>query len=197
MLAMEYALTQPEGLASLVIESSPSSMKLWVSEANRLRADLPSEVQATLIEHERAGTTDSQAYEEAMLVFYRRHVCRLEPWPDCLLRSFAKLQENPEVYNTMNGPSEFHVIGVIKDWDITDRLGEIAAPTLVLSGRHDEATPAIAEALHKGIRGSRWEIFEASSHMCHLEEPQACIAMVNDFLAEADTRASGIGAASN
>ena len=28
----------------------------------------------------------------------------------------------------MNGPSEFHVVGVLKDWDITDRLTEIAVP---------------------------------------------------------------------
>ena len=48
------------------------------------------------------------------MVFYRRHVCRLEPWPDYVRRAFAKLAKNPEVDYTMNGPSEFHVVGVIK-----------------------------------------------------------------------------------
>jgi proline-specific peptidase len=108
MLAMEYALTRPAGLISLIVASSPASMPQWVSEANRLRAELPAEVQRVLLKHEEAGTTDDPAYQEAMLVFYRRHVCRLDPWPDCINRTFEKLAKNPEVYNTMNGPSEFH-----------------------------------------------------------------------------------------
>ncbi len=61
---------------------------------------------------------------------------------DYVTRSFASIGVNPEVYYTMNGPSEFHVIGTLKEWDIIDRLGEIRAPTLVTSGRLDEATPA-------------------------------------------------------
>ncbi len=141
MLGMEYALTQPEGLESLVVADSPASMLQWVAEANRLRAELPAGVQETLLRHEEAGTTDAPAYEEAMLVFYRRHVCRLDPWPDCLNRTFEKLIQNPKVYNTMNGPSEFYVTGILKDWDIVNRLGEIHVPTLVIGGRYDEASP--------------------------------------------------------
>ena len=77
MLAMEYALTRPEGLASLIVASSPASMPQWVSETARLRAELPAGVQAVLDAHEAAGTTDDPAYEEACEVFYRRHVCRV------------------------------------------------------------------------------------------------------------------------
>src|SRR5215468_11765225 len=58
MLAMEYMFTQPKGIASLTIASSPASMKQWVAEANRLRDLLLPEVQATLLKHEDAGTTD-------------------------------------------------------------------------------------------------------------------------------------------
>ena len=74
--------------------------------------------------------------------------------PDPVARAFAKLERNPQVYQTMNGPSEFHVIGNLKNRDIVARLPEIAAPTLVTSGRHDEATPLIAETVHRGIRCS-------------------------------------------
>lgn len=182
MLGMEYALTQPRGLASLIVASSPASMIQWVEEANRLRAELPPEVQATLLRHEETGTTDDPAYEEAMLVFYRRHVCRLDPWPEYVVRTFDQLARNPEVYNTMNGPSEFHVVGKLKDWDIIDRLGEIRVPTLITSGRYDEATPAIAETIHRGIPNSEWVLFEESSHMPHAEEPARYRAVVADFL---------------
>ena len=73
----------------------------------------------------------------------------------------------------MNGPSEFHVVGNLKGWDIVARLSEIQVPTLVTSGRHDEATPLIAGTVHRGIPGSAWVIFENSSHMAHVEEPTA------------------------
>jgi L-proline amide hydrolase len=188
MLGMEYALTQPAGLASLILADSPASMHQWVAEANRLRAELPSDVQATLLKHEAAGTTTDPAYEEATSVFYRRHLCRLDPWPDCLNRAFAKLAQDPEVYNTMNGPSEFHVIGVIKDWDIVNRLGEIQVPTLVLSGRYDEATPVIAETVHRGIPGSEWVLFENSSHTPHLEETECYLQVLDQFLSHVEAQ---------
>ncbi|HEY1354279.1 MAG TPA: proline iminopeptidase-family hydrolase [Ktedonobacteraceae bacterium] len=182
MLGMQYALTQPDGLVSLTVADSPASMQQWVSEANRLRAQLPPEVQQTLLHHEAQGTTDSQAYQDAVQVFYRRHVCRTDPWPDCVTRAFEKMARYPEVYNTMNGPSEFHVIGTLKTWDITDRLPEINVPTLLLSGRHDEATPLIVETIHQRIAGSRWVIFEESSHMPHVEETQRYLQVLSEFL---------------
>ncbi|MGE5264384.1 MAG: proline iminopeptidase-family hydrolase [Acidobacteriota bacterium] len=182
MLGMEYALTQPAGLASLIVADSPASMPQWVAEANRLRADLPPDVQQALLKHEAAGTTDSTEYQQAMLVFYRRHLCRVDPWPDCVNRTFEKMTLYPEVYNTMNGPSEFHVIGTLKHWDVTHRLGEIHVPTLVIGGRYDEATPAITETVHRGIPGSQRVIFENSSHMPHIEETGRYMEVLGDFL---------------
>jgi proline-specific peptidase len=183
MLAMEYALSQPAGLASIVVADSPASMTLWVSEANRLRAELPPDVQRALSDHEAAGTTSDPAYAAASDVFYHRHVCRLDPWPDCVVRTTDALANDGYVYNLMNGPSEFHCIGTLKTWDITDRLHEIRVPTLLLSGRYDEATPLIVGTIHERIAGSEWIVFEESSHMPHVEEPAAFNAAVRGFLA--------------
>jgi L-proline amide hydrolase len=186
MLAMEYLLRRPNGVISLILESSPASMLQWSAELSRLVTQLPTDVQETLRAHEAAGTTDDPAYEQAVLVFYRRHLCRLTPWPDYVERTFAKLSENSEVYNTMNGPSEFYVTGTLKNWTIVDRLGEIAMPVLIMSGRYDEATPAIADTVHKGIPGSKWVLFENSSHMCHAEERDRCMKTVANFLTDAE-----------
>jgi proline-specific peptidase len=98
MLAIEYALTQPPGLASLILASSTPSAPLWAAEANRLRAELPPEVQQTLAHHEAAGTTDSPDYHNAMTVFYDRHVIRVKPMPDYVQRSFDAIGQ---VYLTM------------------------------------------------------------------------------------------------
>jgi L-proline amide hydrolase len=185
MLAMEHALDHPEGLRAIVVADSPASIPLWVEEANRLRADLPADVQATLTEHEEAGTTDSPEYEAAVRVYYDRHLCRI-PWPDYVERSFAQMEEDPTVYHTMNGPSEFHCIGSLKTWDITDRLHEISTPTLLVSGRYDEATPHIVEQIHTRIPGAQWRIFEESSHMPHVEEPEDFLETVEQFLKTVD-----------
>ncbi len=53
----------------------------------------------------------------------------------------------------MNGPSEFHVVGSLKDWSVVDRVGDIAVPTLVVAGAHDEAMPSVWEPFVKGIPG--------------------------------------------
>jgi L-proline amide hydrolase len=185
MLGMEHALDHPAGLRGLVVADSPASIPLWVEEANRLRADLPPDVQATLTRHETEGTTDTQEYEDAVRVYYDRHLCRI-PWPDYVERSFTKMAEDPTVYHTMNGPSEFHCIGSLKTWDITDRLHEISTPTLLVSGRHDEATPRIVGEIHDRIPGSQWRIFEESSHMPHVEEPEGFLEAVEAFLKTID-----------
>ncbi|MFL5693225.1 MAG: proline iminopeptidase-family hydrolase [Ktedonobacteraceae bacterium] len=185
MLAIEYALTQPQGLLSLILSNTTSSIPLWVAEANRLRSELPPEVNDTLSRHEAAGTTDDQEYQDAMQVFYDRHVVRVKPVPEYVQRA---LDNTGFVYAYMNGPSEFHVIGVIKDWDRTDRLSEIQVPTLILSGRYDEATPVINTILHKGIAGSEWILFENSSHLSHVEEPELYMQTVRAFLNRVEGR---------
>jgi len=185
MLAMEHALDHPEGLRAIVVADSPASIPLWVEEANRLRKDLPPDVQETLTRHETDGTTDDPAYEEAVRVYYDRHLCRVR-WPDCVQRSFALMAEDPTVYHTMNGPSEFHCIGSLKTWDITERLSEIDTPTLLVSGRYDDATPHIVQQIHERIRGAQWELFEESSHMPHVEQSDAFLARVETFLKTID-----------
>ncbi len=185
MLAMEHALTRPSGLRSTVIANSPASIGLWVEEANRLRDLLPDDVQGTLRRHEAAGTTDSEEYQQAMMRFYERHLCRI-PFPEPLQRTFDQLDADPTVYHTMNGPSEFHVIGTLRDWNITPRLGEIEVPALVISGEYDEATPAVVEPVVAGLTHARWELVPGTSHSTHLEQPEVFLELVGSFLAEHD-----------
>ncbi len=185
-LAQEYALTQPPGLRSVVLADTAASFPDFVAEANRLRADLPPDVEATLRRHEAAGTTDDPEYEAACMVFYRRHVCRLDPWPDEVVEGFAWIERDPTVYHTMNGPSEFHVIGSIRDWQAKDRVGEIVVPALLVSGRHDEATPALQDTLRAGLRDAEAVVFEDSSHMPHVEERERYMRVVGDWLRERD-----------
>jgi L-proline amide hydrolase len=182
MLAAEHAVRRPPGLRALVIADSPASMELWRTEAARLREMLPPEVRKTLDEHEAAGTTDHPEYRAAEKVYNDEHVCRVVPNPPEVLESFAAIEADPTVYHTMNGPNEFYVVGTLRDWTIADRVGQIAAPTLLVSGRHDEATEATVAPYAAGIADVRWEIFENSSHMPHVEEEEAFLQLVGTFL---------------
>jgi L-proline amide hydrolase len=181
MLGMQFAITQPQGLKALVVADSPASMEVWVSEANKLRKQLPPEVEATLLKHEAAESTEDPEYIAAVDVFYARHLCRI-PQPPYVVASFEQLAADPTVYHTMNGPSEFHVIGSLKTWDIRKDLGKITSPTLLVSGQYDEATPAMVEEINKLIPGSTWELFPESSHMPHVEEPARFKRIVTAFL---------------
>jgi proline-specific peptidase len=188
MLAMEYALTKPEGVAGLVLASAPASIPQWVEETGRLRAQLPQEVQDTLRRHEEAGTTHDPEYVEACVEFYRRHVCRADPWPECVLRSFEFIERHGLVYRTMNGPSEFHVTGTLRHWSVVDRLGEIDLPTLVVTGEHDEATPAVNRTVADAIPGAESVIYPDASHMAHVEDTDGYVRLLDDFLTRVEAQ---------
>ena len=187
-LALEYALTKPSGVKSIILADSLADMSQFVSEANRLRSELPRGIQDVLDKHEKEGTIDDPKYEEATMEFYRRHLCRLEEWPMVLNKTFEKFMMYPQVYNTMWGPNEFSVTGSLKDWSIVDRLSEIDVPTLILSGRYDESTPLINQTLNDGINGSEWVVFENSAHMPHLEEPEKYLSVLSRFLEKVESQ---------
>ncbi|HEV3268109.1 MAG TPA: proline iminopeptidase-family hydrolase [Acidimicrobiales bacterium] len=187
MLGAEHAIRQPAGLRSIVISNSPASMALWASEAKILRGQLPPDVEATLDRHEADSTTDDPEYLAASQVYYDEHVCRVVPNPPEVVRTFEYLTADPTVYHTMNGPNEFFCIGTLKNWSVVERVQHIVAPTLLLSGRFDEATPATVQPFFDAIPDVRWEIFEASSHMPFIEERERYLTVVEDFLVQHDT----------
>jgi pimeloyl-ACP methyl ester carboxylesterase len=166
MLALEYVLSDPGGLVSLTLNSPPTAAETWAAEAARLREPLSDD--------------EALALEE----FERRHVCRLDPLPECVVRGRAG--RTRQVYETLWGPNEWSPTGRLREWDVRGRLAEIDLPTLITSGRHDLCTPALAEAAHRGIPGSEWVLFEESSHTAFVEEPERFRAVLADFLARAE-----------
>jgi proline iminopeptidase len=184
MLALLYALEQPKGLESLVLASPVVSVPRWIADADRLRAELPPDVEATLRSHEASGFVDCPEYVAATLVFWKRHVCRLEPWPDELERALSGF--GVDVYRTMWGPSEFTCTGILDGLDLSARLGEVSLPTLFTCGRFDEATPEANEHYRSLMSDARLLVFEESSHTAHLEQPGDYLAALREFLAHVE-----------
>jgi L-proline amide hydrolase len=186
MLGAEHAIRRPSGLRGLILSNSPASMALWASEAKILRAQLPREVEAALDRHEAAGTVNDPEYLAATQAYYDEHVCRVVPNPPDVVRTNEYMADDLTVYLTMNGPNEFYCVGTLRNWSVVDRVKDIEAPTLLISGRYDEATPATVQPFFDQIPNVRWEIFEESSHMPFIEEPEKYLRVVEDFLAALD-----------
>lgn len=166
-LALEYALGEPAATVhSLSLNSTSPSVASWLDGVHELRARLP-------------GGDDS------LKTFNRQHMCRLRPWPDALKKAIGGFGE--EAYAGLWGAGEFGPVdGALRDYDIRPRLPSVRSPTLVTCGRHDEATPERVSEVADGIPGARFRVFEDSSHMAFLEEPDAFTAEHAAFLTEVE-----------
>ncbi|EIN12922.1 proline-specific peptidase [Punctularia strigosozonata HHB-11173 SS5] len=182
MVAARHATKRPEGLRRLILSNAPADMKQWPIAQNALRKGLPKEVQDVLDAQEGVGAYHSKEYQDAMGVFYGRHMCRVHPTPDELKACFDPDNKDDTVWMTMNGPSEFEITGTIKDWTIVDEARNINAPTLLINGRYDSAQDNVVEGYFGSIPHIRWYTFAESSHMPQLEERERFMRLVSRFL---------------
>ena len=181
LLAAEIAITRPTGLKALVLSSALADTDMWEVEARRLALEMPEEFSEPLIRNEDAGTIDTDEYAVAITEFYRRHLCRI-PAPPEILTAIEESGKDQTVYSAMWGHSELSCTGNLKHHVVSNRLDQIAIPTQIFSGRHDESTPATNKTYLDGIAGAQWEIFEESAHMTYVEEAAKYQRLLNAFL---------------
>jgi proline-specific peptidase len=180
MLAEQYVLDVASGAVSLTISNSLASIPEFSKMVARLKSELDPATQSAIDRHEAAGTTYSAEYQAAIRTWNETYLCRVRPWPTELEDAFRNM--GTEIFETMFGPSDFHIVGTIRHWDVLDRLAEIALPTLLLAGRYDECAPEHMFEMHRRIQGSRFELFESSAHMPFIEEPDRFDQVMRDFL---------------
>jgi len=187
MLAAEYMLRKnPAGVASLIFSGPYLSSPLWEADQQMWISKLTANTRDTIRKYEQNGDFSSPSYQASMMDYYNLHVCRLNPWPDCLNRAFGKM--GTEVYNYMWGPSEFTVTGTLKHADITEQLGLIKVPVLFTCGEFDEATPATTQFYQSKIPGSDIYIFRDASHEHLLEKTEEYLQVARNFLAKCESR---------
>lgn len=181
-LALQYMLDYPRHLQTVTLYSGTASAMQCYEGMQMLIEQLPAEHRESFRRHEAAGEYEDPEYQETIRLLMNRHVCRLNPWPSELVKS--QEEAGTQVYNTMWGPNEFTLTGNLRTWDQRDRLGEIDLPTLILCGRYDEVIPSCSETMQRGIRNARLHIFEHSSHLSHMEEPDEFFPLLIGFLRE-------------
>jgi proline iminopeptidase len=189
VLALQYALDRPHGVASLVLSNTAASIPDALVEIGRLRAALNPATLSTLERHEAARDYKNPEYLDAIDELYIRHLWRPYPWE----HDRAQDQWNEEIvpifaddgpaFAAMWGPNDFHCTGSLATWDVKARLPEIAAPTLITCGSYDMCPPALHRAMADGIHDNEYVIFGNSSHLPWLEnESHAYLAVLRDFI---------------
>ncbi|MGB9940855.1 proline iminopeptidase-family hydrolase [Methanosarcina sp.] len=187
MLAVDFILAKkPKDVVSLTLSGPCLSSSRFASDQKVYLLELPDTLQRIINESEASGCFSSREYQDAMITYYKIHVCRLNPWPDCLNRTLEKFGH--EVYEQMWGPSEFTLTGTLEGYERVDLLKEISVPTLFTCGRYDEATPSTTAHYHSMLPGSEIVIFEDASHQHHLEKTGEYLEVVRNFIDKTENR---------
>lgn len=183
LLAVAYLLARgTDGVRRLILSGPLLNVPQWVDDQRRLLRLMPQEIRNAVNDAEASGNFDSDDYQTAMDAYYRRHLCRLSPWPECLIRTFDEMGLG--VYQMMWGPSEFTCTGTLGSVNLLPRLKEINLPVLITCGRHDEAIPATCEEYCRHIPGAQLAVLEDASHSHHLEQPGQYFTAVRNFLTQ-------------
>ncbi len=174
ILAMEYALKYQDNLKGLVISNMMASIPDYMKYSDEVLAPkLPEDVLEEIMKYENAEDYSNERYLELVVNhYYTRHVIRMEPenWPDPISRGFKHL--NPDVYVTMQGPSEFGVKGdaTLKAWDIKDQLPKISVPTLTIGAQYDTMDPKHMEWISQTVQNGRYLHCPNGSHLCQFDD---------------------------
>jgi pimeloyl-ACP methyl ester carboxylesterase len=186
-LARYEAAYRPKPVPTRIGTPRPghSSDELW-RQARRMARVFPlltsRPVQWTAEAMSRVPRLRALSFQIVTLQYVRRHVLRSGHVPIELFTMLAGV--NGTIYEAMWGPAEWSVTGTLAGVDYYDRLTDLAPPVLVVSGRHDEATPAQMQRIVDLAPDARWEVLEESAHCGLIEEEDRFVEIVRGFLAE-------------
>ena len=161
-----------------------ASIPSYVKYVNELRAAMSPDINRAMKVFEDRGDYLAEEYQQLVMDhLYSKHLCRLDPWPEPAMRSLLSL--NKQVYNTMQGPSEFTVLGNFKDWDRWADLHRISMPTLLMVGRHDTMSVADIQRMGTLIPTSQVVVCENGSHWSMYDDQVAYFDALVPFLLDA------------
>ena len=171
-LSLAYTLAHPEQVERLILTDAPGPV---LPHQPVLYNDVfPDRLAAA----PRTEPTDAAARKKAADADIRLHLSTYFVSPRKAARYIARSDRfgyDPAVDDVVSAGSR----GV----DLSGRLKDIRAPTLVLNGRFDTDVPPItAWRMCAAISGARCMFFEASGHFPAVEEPARYRAAVEAFL---------------
>jgi len=186
ILGMQYALKYQNNMKSLIVANMMASCPEYGKYAEEVLAkQMDPKVLAEVKAIEAKGDFNNPRYMELLTPnFYNEHLCRLNPWPEPVTRSFAST--NQTIYVMMQGPSEFGIGGNLANWDIKNRLKEIRIPTLMIGAKHDTMDPKAMEEQSKLVQKGRYLYCPNGSHLSMWDDQQVFMNGVITFIREVD-----------
>ena len=183
-IAVEYMLTKPSGVRSLILDEPQLAMWRYAPDIGRLFDQLSPPVQRVLVRHERDGTTNAPQYREALSIFEHQFLSRQEPWSADLDSSRA--HANAAMKRYLFGPGILSAGGKMKDYDRSLALHEITVPTLIAIGQDGYTSIASANYYHRMMPSSLMMLFERSGELAMQDEPAWYVSVVKGFMKRAE-----------
>ena len=191
ILAMEYGLKYQENLKGLIIANMVPSIPDYMKYSdNVLAPKLSPEVLEEIMFYENKEDYSNERYLELVVNhYYTKHIIRMpvEEWPNSINRGFNHL--NPDVYITMQGPSEFGVKGdaLLKDWDIKDQLHKLEVPTLCIGAEHDTMDPKEMKRISQVVQNGRYLHCPNGSHLSQYDDQAHFFPGLINFIKDVDS----------
>ena len=187
ILAMEYALKYQKNLKALIISGMVPSIPDYEKYNGVLRSQMRKSLLDSLEKFEKKGDLKNPVYTDLVdREYYKQHICRINPFPEPVERSFKHMNEH--IYVLMQGPSEFKVGGRLLTWDIKDRLKEITVPTLSIGAQYDTMDPKAMEALSKSVQHGRFLFCPNGSHLSFWDDQKTYFPGVIQFIKDVDEK---------
>ncbi|MEI8073191.1 MAG: proline-specific peptidase family protein [Bacteroidota bacterium] len=186
ILAMEYALKYQKNMKALLVSNMVASAFEYAKYAEEVLAkQMNPEVLAEIKALEAKKDFNNPRYMELLIPnFYHEHLCRLKEWPDGFNRAMKHV--NSEIYTLMQGPSEFGISGRLANWDIKNRLKEIAIPTLMIGAKHDTMDPKAMEEQSKLVQKGKYLYCPNGSHLAMWDDQKVYMKGVIQFVHDVD-----------
>ncbi len=186
ILAMEYALKYQQNLKGLIIANMMASAPEYGKYAEEvLSKQMSPQVLSEIRNLEAKKDFANPRYMELLIPnFYNEHICRLKEWPEALNRSIK--HANNDIYVLMQGPSEFGISGRLANWDIKNRLHEIATPTLMIGAKYDTMDPLAMEEQSKIVQKGSYLFCPNGSHLSMWDDQQVFMNGVVTFIKNVD-----------
>jgi proline iminopeptidase len=185
--AVEYSLSNPSMINSLILASPVLDNPRWISDVDSLLRTMPDSISGSIRKNETAGIYDSPDYLQAVTQFNQLYVSRKVPWSADMESTLA--EANFAISDYMIGPAQILICsGTLKNYNITPRLGEIKSPTLYIMGEYDLVLPQTLMYFKSLTPNSEIVITENAAHLTMIDNTSAYIESLKDFLERADRK---------
>ncbi|MEO8795750.1 MAG: proline iminopeptidase-family hydrolase [Daejeonella sp.] len=185
ILAMEYALKYQQNLKGLIICNMMASIPEYEKYNGVLRSQMRKSLVDSLQNFENKGMYKDSTYQAMVLSeYYTKHLCRLDPWPDPVVRSFKHVNE--EIYVMMQGPSEFKTGGRLIKWDRRADLPKIKVPTLTVGAKYDTMDPEHMKWMSTQVQSGRYLYCPNGSHLAMWDDQKVFMDGVIGFINDVD-----------